>query len=100
MMNFSVCYTKDAQEELREIALYIQSYDPVKAEPFVNSIIDYFDEILTDHPKSGKAYIKNIRKLTYKKYTAFYRFNKHRKEVEIMHVVDLAKPLEIRRIEL
>lgn len=99
-IGFTVRYTKDAQDELRELVLYIQSYDPKKAEPFVNAIIDYFNEILTDHPNSGKLYIKGIRKLAYKKYTAFYRVNEQKREVEIIHLVDLGKPLEARRIEL
>ena len=98
-MDYSVQYITSAQEDLREIALYIQTYNPDKAEPFVNSIIDYFSETLGEFPNSGKVYIKDIRKLTYNKYTAFYRVNKSLKSVEMIHVVDLTKPLEAREID-
>jgi len=97
---FSVTFSSDAQEELREIALYIQSYDPEKAEPFVNDIIDHFVEVLGRFPESGKLYLKPIRKLSYKKYTAFYVVDEQRSEVEILHLVDLAKPLHARGIYL
>ena len=79
---------------MREIALYFQTYNPAKAEPFVNAIIDYFSETLGEFPNSGNVYLKDIRKLTYNKYTAFYRVNKSLEQVEVIHIVDLTKPLE------
>jgi len=42
MKSYTITFSVDALEELREIALYIQSYNPEKAEPFVNDIIDHF----------------------------------------------------------
>lgn len=97
-MNYSINFSDEAQEELRDIALYIKSYNPEKAAPFVNDIIDHFEEVLGRFPKSGKIYLKQIRKLTYKKYTAFYVVDEEHIEIEIIHIVDLSKPLEARGI--
>lgn len=71
MKRYTITFSSDAQEELKEIAHYVQSYDPEKAEPLVNAIIDYFEEVLEAFPNAGNIYLKGIRKLTYKKYTAF-----------------------------
>ena len=59
-MNYSINFSDEAQEELRDIALYIKSYNPEKAAPFVNDIIDHFEEVLGRFPKSGKIYLKQI----------------------------------------
>lgn len=99
-MSYRIVFSTEAEEELQEIALYMQGYDPKKAELLVNAIIDYFNEVLAVFPKSGKVYLKHIRKLTYKKYTAFYVVNEKLLEIEIIHLVDLAKPLEARGIDL
>ena len=99
-MNYHIGFSEEAQDELREIALYIQSYNPDKAESFVNGIIDHFEEVLGRFPKSGNVYLKHIRKLTFKKYTAFYVVDEEHLEIEILHVVDLTKPLEARGIDL
>lgn len=99
MMNYTVVLSVDALEDLREIALYIQSYAPEKAAPFVHDIIDYFEDTLSQFPMSGVMYLKVIRKLTYKKHTAFYVVNEAESVVEILHIVDLAKPLAERGVE-
>ena len=99
-MNYSVSFSKEAQEELRETALYIQQYNPAKADSFVNSIMDYFTDTLGEFPNVGVRYTPKIRKLTHKKHTAFHTVNEQQKEVFILHVVDLTKPLEAREIEL
>ena len=99
-MNYSVTFSKEAQEELTETALYIQKYNPVKAVTFVNSIMDYFIDTLGEFPNVGVRYTPKIRKLTHKKHTAFYTLNEQQQEVFILHVVDLTKPLEARDIEL
>ena len=99
-MGFSIRFTESAQEELREIALYIQTYNPDKAEPFVTSIIDYYSDTLAQFPKSGILYLKDIRKLNHNKLSAFYRINETIQIIEIIHIVDLTKPLEARNIEL
>lgn len=99
-MNYSVTFSKEAQEELRETALYIQKYNPAKADPFVNSIMDYFTDTLGEFPNVGVRYAPKVRKLTHKKHTAFYTVNEQQEEVFILHVVDLTKPLKARDIEL
>lgn len=99
-MSYSIHFTGDAQEELREVVLHIQTYNPEKAEPFVDAIIDYFTDTLTEFPRSGRLYIRDIRKLTYKKHTAFYRVDEVNNHIVVIHVVDLTKPLEARSIEI
>lgn len=99
-MNYTVTLSEDALEDLREIAHYIESFAPEKSELFVSDIIDHFESVLGQFPHSGKLYLKQIRKLTHKKHTAFYLVDDRRRIVEILHVVDLAKPLEERGINL
>jgi len=99
-MAYNITFSPEAQEELREIALYIQEYDPDKAIPFVDDIIDHFENTLGQFPESGILYLRGIRKLPYKKYTAFYVVDEAHLEVEIIHLIDLAKPLEARDVQL
>ncbi|WP_181389807.1 type II toxin-antitoxin system RelE/ParE family toxin [Leucothrix pacifica] len=99
-MSYTVTLSEDAFEDLREVAHYIESFAPEKAEMFVGDIIDHFENVLGQFPHSGKLYLKQIRKLTYKKHTAFYIVDDEYRSVEILHVIDLAKPLEERGIDL
>jgi len=99
-MNYTTKLSEDALKDLEEVAHYVQSYAPEKAEPFVHEIVDHFEQVLSQYPRSGKVYLKHIRKLSYNKYTAFYIVDEETQTVEILHIVDLSKPLEARGIYL
>lgn len=99
-MNYTTKLSEDALKDLEDAAHYVQSYAPEKAEPFVHEMINHFEAVLSQFPRSGKVYLKHIRKLSYKKHTAFYIVDEEAKTVEILHIVDLSKPLEARGIHL
>ncbi len=63
-------------------------------------LVSYFTETLAEFPKAGVVETELIRKLNHKKYSAFYTVNVSKKEVYIVHIVDLTKPLKARKIDL
>lgn len=55
--------------------------------------------MLKSFPESGLVYKNDIRQFSYKGYTAFYRVNSLKKQVDILHIVKLTKPFSARNIE-
>jgi plasmid stabilization system protein ParE len=88
-----------ADEELAEIAYFIALNNPKNSQRFIAELVATFTSSLSNSPEIGAVYQGDIRKLTYKKYTAFYRINTTKKLVEILHIVNLTKPLSARNIE-
>ena len=89
-----------AEQELEDIAYYIAQDNPDRAIKFVRSLIAFFRKILSVYPESGVLYKSDIRKITYKHYTAFYFVDKKQHCVNIIHIVNLGKPLSARDINL
>ena len=89
-----------AEQELEDITYYIAQDNPDKAIKFVQSLIDFFRKMLSIYPESGVLYKGNIRKIAYKHYTAFYFIDKKQQCVNIIHIVNLGKPLSVRDINL
>ena len=98
-MKFKVDIMPQAKLELVDIAAFIAMDNPTKADEFIDSLVSYFLETLSMFPESGIIYKRQIRKLSYRGYTAFYLINMQRNLVEILHIVDLSKPLYSRNID-
>ncbi len=45
-MNYSVNLSPEAEGELTETALYVQEYNPNKAQPFIQALLSYYIETL------------------------------------------------------
>jgi len=97
-MEYLVKIMPQAEQELEDIAYFIALDNPVRAETFVRELVKSFNSTLSVFPESGTVYRGNIRKLTHKGYTAFYRVKKITLLVEILHIVNLRKPLSARNI--
>jgi plasmid stabilization system protein ParE len=96
---YKVVITQCANQELEEIAHFIAMDKPQVSKRFVKELGTMFIRSLSTSPEIGEVYQGDIRKLTYKKYTAFYRVNELKKRVEILHIVSLVKPLSVRNFE-
>ncbi len=86
-----------AEQNLEDIIYFIALDSPARANTFAKELVASISNTLATFPESGVEYRGSIRKISYKGYTAFYRVNKPKKLVEILHFVNLAKPLESRR---
>lgn len=99
MDSYRVVVTESASQDIEEIAEFIAQDKPQASKRFVKELVKAFINSLSNSPEIGGVYQGDIRKLTYKKYTAFYRVNALKKRVEILHIVNLTKPLSARNIE-
>ncbi|PPD38306.1 MAG: type II toxin-antitoxin system RelE/ParE family toxin [Methylobacter sp.] len=99
MQAYEVKIMPQADEELEDIAYFIALDSPQTSQRFVNELITAFTKILGYFPESGSVYKADIRKFSYKGYTAFYRINVLKKQVEILHIINLTKPLSARNID-
>jgi len=98
-MAYQVKIMPQADEELENIAYFIALDNPQASKRFVAELIAAFNKMLGDFPESGLIYKNDIRQFSHKGYTAFYRASTLKKQVEILHVVNLAKPLSARNIQ-
>jgi plasmid stabilization system protein ParE len=73
--------------------------NPLASKRFVTKLVAAFNKVLKSFPESGLVYKDDIRQFSYKGYTAFYRVNSLKKQVDILHIVKLTKPLSVRNIE-
>jgi plasmid stabilization system protein ParE len=98
-MEYLVKIMPSAESNLEDIIYYIALDSPIRASKFVNELVDSISKTLAIFPEGGTQYIGTIRKISYKGYTAFYRVKKYEKLVEILHIVNLTKPLSYRGID-
>ena len=88
-----------AQDNLEDIIYYIALDSPSRAASFVKGLAATISNTLSIFPEGGAKHKGNIRKISYKGYTVFYRVKKQEKLVEILHFVNLGKPLSNRGID-
>jgi len=99
MNEYQIIITPQADEELEDIAYFIALDNPLASKRFVTKLVAAFNKVLKSFPESGLVYKDDIRQFSYKGYTAFYRVNSLKKQVDILHIVKLTKPLSVRNIE-
>jgi plasmid stabilization system protein ParE len=99
MEAYQVKIMPQADEELEDIAYFIALDSPQNSRRFVAELVAVFKNLLSGFPESGLVYKGDIRQFTHKGYTAFYRINTLKKQVEILHIVNLTKPLSARNIQ-
>jgi|GEM_PF-1111690 len=100
MEEYDVKIMPQADEELEDIAYFIVLDSQQASQRFVAELVDAFIKILGYFPESGLVHKSDVRKFSYKGYTAFYRIKVLKKQVEILHIVNLTKPLFARNIEV
>jgi len=98
-MAYQVKIMPQADQELEGIAYFIALDNPQASKRFVAELVAAFNKMLVDFPESGLVYKGDIRQFSHKGYTAFYRVSTLKKQVEILHIVNLTKPLSARNIQ-
>lgn len=98
-MDYLVKITPAAEQNLEDLIYFIALDSPGRADTFAKELVTSASNTLATFSESGTKYKGNIRKISYKGYTVFYRVNQPEKLVEIIHIVNLAKPLEYRGID-
>lgn len=99
MEAYEVKIMPQADKELEDIAYFIALDSPQASQRFVTELVTVFKKMLGNFPESGLLYDGDIRQFSHKAYTAFYRVNALNKQVEILHIVNLTKPLSARNIK-
>ncbi len=78
-MNYRVQFTGQARSELKQVGLFIARDNPVRAETFVDELVNHYREMLSLFPETGrKVEGTEVRQLSYKGYTAFYEIDGER----------------------
>lgn len=95
-MYYTVYITPIALIELEDIAYFISLDNEEIAIRFIKELKNHFITNLSMLPELWESYNSNTRKITYKGYTAFYRFKKQKKMIEILHISNLKKPMIIK----
>jgi plasmid stabilization system protein ParE len=85
-----VISAKIRQDNLEDIIYYIALDSPTRATSVTKELVTSISNTLSTLPEGGIKHKGNIRKISYKGYTAFYRVKKHEKLVEILHFVNLS----------
>jgi len=99
-MNYYIKIMPQAEQELEDIAYYIALDSPQRAQSFIESLVSSFINTLSVLPEGGVIHKGDIRKISYKHYTAFYIVKRAEKQVDILHIVNLNKPLSERGVFL
>lgn len=98
-MEYFVKIMPSAQENLEDIIYYIALDSPDRAASFAKDLVASISNTLSTLPEGGTKHKGNIRKISYRGYTTFYRVKKYEKLVEILYFVNLSKPLANRGID-
>jgi len=98
-MEYLVKIMPSAQDNLEDIVYYIALDSPTRAASFTKELVVSISNTLSTLPEAGTQHKGNIRKISFKGYTAFYRVKKHQQLVEILYIVNLTIPLSNRGID-
>jgi len=98
-MQYSVKIMPSAEANLEDIIYLIALDSPVRAKTFTRKLVTSISNTLSTLPEGGIKHKGNIRKISYKGYTAFYRVKKYQQLVEILYIVNLTLPLSNRGID-
>lgn len=98
---YQVLYTDNARQDLEELFGYIALQSLENALSFADELKTHVEDTLTLFPHGGTLHnkAKGVRKHSYKGYTVFYHIPTE-STVEVLHVVNLGKPLSARGIDL
>ncbi len=97
MKTYKIVFTETAHECLLSIAEYIGLDNPMRAETFIEEIVESLYKTLSIFPFAGKVYEEmeegiEIRSLSYKNYVSFYRVRNER--VEVLFIFNSAQNIK------
>jgi len=83
---YGILYTEEALSELRSILDFISTDSPSAAVRFGESLLDHID-VLAELPELGARVTgrSQVRKLIHSPIRIYYRVNKRKRLVEILH---------------
>ena len=92
-----IVFTETADECLLNIASYIALDSPVRAEAFIEELVESLIQTLSVFPLAGKVYeeieVKSeVRSLPYKNYISFYRVKGN--VVEVLFIFNAAQNIK------
>jgi len=99
MEAYKIKIMPQADKELEDLAYFIALDSPQASRRFVADLVGAFIKILESFPESGLVYKGDVRQFSHQGYTAFYRVSALKKQVEILHIVNLTKLLSARNIK-
>lgn len=81
-----------ARKDIEIVKGFISRDNPTRAESFSEELLAHSYEIISTFPLSSPLYNKpkNIRRLVYKKYNIYYRFNSATQTADILHILNSA----------
>ena len=81
-----------ARKDIEIVKEFIARDNPTRAESFSEELLEHTYEIISTFPLSSPLYNKpnNIRRLVYKKYNIYYRFNTTSQTADILHILNSA----------
>ena len=92
-MNFSINYSQNSKNELKEISLYYFTYSRETAKKFLYNIRIFIEENLSFMPEMFRIYKSDIRLVPYWNYLIFYKIDYKKNTVNILHIVHWAREL-------
>ena len=85
-MTYSLITTRQAKQDLKDIAKYIAPENPVRAMTFIDEMEKYLEERLSHFPFSAKLVTHTIRMLPYKRYGILYIVDEKENSVKVLHI--------------
>ena len=86
-MNFSIKYSQNSKNELKEISSYYFDYSEKIARRFLYNIKKFINDKISFIPEMFRIYKNDIRLVPYRNYLIFYKINYKTNIVEILHIV-------------
>ena len=86
-MTYSLITTRQAKQDLKDIAKYIARENPVRAMTFIDEMEKYLEERLSHFPHSAKLVTHTIRMLPYKRYGILYIVDEVNMIVKVLRIV-------------
>ncbi len=92
-MNFSIIYSQNSKDELKEITIYYFNYTEEIARRFLYNIRKFINDKISFMPEMFRIYKNDIRLVPYWDYLIFYKINHKTNIVEILHIIHWAREL-------
>lgn len=93
-MDYQIVWTESAQEDLKQLVIYIAADDPIAAERFGLGLVDHVGQ-LSQQPWSGRKVpetnIEALRELIYSPYRVIYEIMNEEKIVYVIRVWHAAR---------
>lgn len=91
---YHIIRSEPARQDIKNIARYIAKDNPYKAVSFVQGMIDRFESLVSNFPRSGKKYKDFYLYVYHKNYFIFYDIKDEIQTVELLRIINSAQYTE------